>query len=74
MATITIPKKLAGKGDLVVLPREEYEALVRHAAKKEKTVVKKLPAGLRQALREVKEGKVTGPFNTVEELMKDLES
>ena len=28
MATITIPKKLAQKGDLVVLPRKEYEALI----------------------------------------------
>lgn len=28
MNTITIPKKLAGKDDLVVLPRREYEALL----------------------------------------------
>ena len=27
MNVVTIPKKLAGKGDLVVLPREEYESL-----------------------------------------------
>ena len=27
-AAITIPKKLAKKGDLVVIPREEYEALL----------------------------------------------
>lgn len=28
MATITIPKKLAKQGDLVVIPRKEYEALL----------------------------------------------
>lgn len=28
MAILTIPKKLAGRDDLVVLPRREYEALV----------------------------------------------
>lgn len=28
MAILTIPKKLAGRDDLVVLPRREYEALL----------------------------------------------
>lgn len=28
MDTITIPKKLAGRDDLVVIPRREYEALL----------------------------------------------
>ena len=35
MATITIPGKLAQKGDLVVIPRHEYEALVRLRKMKE---------------------------------------
>ncbi len=29
MATITIPKKMTDRGDLVVVPREEYEKLMR---------------------------------------------
>ncbi|MDO8574141.1 MAG: hypothetical protein Q7R86_00770 [bacterium] len=29
MVNVTIPKKLAQKGDLVVIPRREYESLVR---------------------------------------------
>ena len=33
---------------------------------------KRLPAGLRQALREVAQGKLSGPFNSVEEFMADL--
>ena len=28
MSTITIPKKSAERGDLIVVPRKEYEALV----------------------------------------------
>lgn len=35
MSTITIPKKLAREGDLVVIPRREYEALVRLRKMKE---------------------------------------
>ena len=75
MATITIPKKLAGSDDLVVLPRKEYEALV-HSAKAGIAApkgAKKLSAGLRQALREVAEGKVSGPFDTAEEFMAHLQ-
>lgn len=34
MATVTIPKELARKGDLVLIPRREYEALL-HGAKKQ---------------------------------------
>lgn len=29
MTTVTIPKKLARQGDLVVIPRKEYEALLK---------------------------------------------
>jgi len=34
--------------------------------------VKKLPAGLRQALREVEQGKLSGPFHSVDEFMAGL--
>lgn len=63
---------------------EEEVEILKKAAKKQPSysvaknnaaqIVKKLPTGLRQALREVKEGKVVGPFNTTEELIADLES
>jgi hypothetical protein len=38
-AVITIPKELSKKGDLVLVPRDEYEALLRF--QKEKEVTKK---------------------------------
>lgn len=75
MNTVTIPKKLAAKGDLVVLSRKEYESLVRSAkanAAKAKPG-KKLPMWLRESLKDVEEGRVSGPFDTVEELMAHLE-
>ena len=31
MVVITIPKKLANKGDLVVIPKKELEALIERA-------------------------------------------
>lgn len=34
---------------------------------------KKMPAGLRQGLKEWREGKISGPFDSVEELMEHLE-
>ncbi len=40
--------------------------------KKNKT--KKLPKWLRESLKDVEEGRVSGPFNTVEELMVSLNS
>jgi len=76
MATLTIPKKFAAKDDLVVLPRKEYESLVRTAKANvaKAKPAKKLPAWLRASLKDVEEGRVSGPFNTVEELMADLNS
>ncbi len=61
---------------------EEEVEVLKKAVKKQsfyslvKTSVrnaKKLPAGLRQALREVEQGKLSGPFATVSELKDHLE-
>ena len=35
---------------------------------------KKLPRGVQAGLRDIAAGRVSGPFNTVEELVADLES
>jgi hypothetical protein len=34
MATITIPEKLIGKGDLVVIPKKELEGLLARAGER----------------------------------------
>jgi len=40
----------------------------------QKTRSKKLPRGLRVAIQEVAEGKIEGPFNSVDEFMAGLKS
>ena len=88
MTTMTIPKSLIKNDDLIVLPRKLYESLLR--AQNNNIVVKrsasfkikkgqekfynKLDKDLTQTLREVKQGKVIGPFDNVKDLMKSLNS
>lgn len=36
VAVITIPQKLSKQGDLVLIPRQEYEAILRALRKEEK--------------------------------------
>ena len=76
MATLTIPKTFAAKDDIVVLPRKEYETLVRSAKANigKAKPTKKLPSWLRASLKEDADGKAVGPFHSVDELMKDLRS
>ena len=77
MTTVTIPKELAKQGDLVLVPKKEYEELlgwrraVKSSKKKKQTA---LDRSLAIALQEVREGKLSGPFDTVKDLMKSLES
>ena len=49
--------------------KQIFDTLVKG---KKGVVKKKLPAGLRQALREVAQGKLSGPFNSVDDLMEHL--
>lgn len=67
MTTVTIPKKLARAGDLVVVPRASYEKLLRIAAQAAGT-----EAELKQALRDVRSGRVSKPFSLVAELKRSL--
>ena len=67
---ITIPKRIAGHDDLIILPRKEYEAILRAS---KKTSLKKLDQDLQIALEEIKGGKVSGPFRSAKSLMKSLE-
>ena len=67
---ITIPQKIAAKGDLVLVPKKEYDALIRI---REGTAEKRaLDAELEIALEEVRQGKTIGPFSNVRDLMKAL--
>ncbi|HEY4476493.1 MAG TPA: hypothetical protein VJB69_00665 [Candidatus Paceibacterota bacterium] len=72
MQTLTIPKSLVGKGDLVVLPRRDYEQLVSDSSKE---VIKRDPRidrELAKSLDDIKHGRVYGPFSSVDEFMASL--
>lgn len=76
MATATLNKtdKL-----LIEVLREvrEVRSLVEHPSRPVSTQrknIKKLPKWLQASLKDVEEGRVYGPFNTVKELMADLNS
>ncbi len=73
MNVITIPKKLAQKGDLVVIPRKEYERLT--SLRKLIPVVKPTREELRVIRRgekEIREGKFTPWSQVKRELARSL--
>ncbi|OGY66901.1 MAG: hypothetical protein A3I89_00070 [Candidatus Harrisonbacteria bacterium RIFCSPLOWO2_02_FULL_41_11] len=57
MNTVTIPKKLAEKDDLVVLPRREYEALLQLNKFKEFSPTTSQKRALQQAEKNLHKGK-----------------
>ncbi len=71
MAIVTKTDKLLKE---VLQEVREVRALVEPISEAVRTSVKpkKISRGLRQALREVEQGKLSGPFNTVDELMAHL--
>lgn len=71
MATITISKKLIKNDDLIVIPRRDYEKLLRSIKKR---TYNSLDRDLDEALAEVKAGQIIGPFETAKALIKSLKS
>ena len=68
MNIITIPKKLAQKGDLVVIPRKEYEALLNSQKIEEVAMTSREKKALLQARKNLAQGK----FLTLHELKQKL--
>lgn len=70
MKTISIPKTMA-KEELLLMTRREYDQLLGTIRKIEKKA--ELDFDLQEAIKEVKRGKLTGPFTSVKELRLSLE-
>ena len=68
MATITIPKKLTKGEELVIIPRKQYEEFLKILKR-----YNKLDQDLNKSIKQVKKGKIIGPFGSIEELKKSLE-
>jgi hypothetical protein len=56
MPTLTIPRKLAEKDDLVIIPRKEYERLFRFWANAEQ-ITKSKKRAVERGFREIARGK-----------------
>ena len=66
---ITIPKELAKKGDLVIIPRKEYEGLVL----RQKIVpVVKMTSAEKRDLKEARKEFARGEYVTLEQLENEL--
>ena len=72
MEILNIPRKLSQKGDLVVIPRKKYEEFLR--IQKRQKFYDELDKDLDKAVRSYRAGKYYGPFGSVEESRKFLES
>jgi len=57
MNIVTIPKKLASRGDLVVIPRKEYETLLGWKRIREFTPTASQRRDLKNARRDYKKGR-----------------
>lgn len=72
MTTITIPRQLTKEKDLVVITRKEYEQFLRLENKTKRKNIE-LDNDLEVAMKQVSEGKIIGPFNSIRGLKKSLE-
>ena len=70
MVTITIPKKITNRKGLIVVPKRDWERLQKIA--KMKISQLELEKGLKEALKDVKAGRLLGPFETVKEFKKAI--
>jgi len=60
MTTITIPKKITNGKELIIVPKKDWERLFKIA--KMRVSQLELERGLKEALEDVKAGRLLGPF------------
>ena len=64
---ITIHQSLIKEKELVLVPRSQYEELVRISEEQ-----KELNVGITESLKEEKRGKISGPFKSAKDLIASL--
>ena len=76
MTTITVPKRIAG--DLIAIPRSEYEGYLQFSKFIDKDQLwfwtKEWQKKEREADEDIKNGRISGPFYSSKELLKSLKS
>ncbi|MFY9493170.1 MAG: hypothetical protein WAP55_01710 [Minisyncoccia bacterium] len=68
--SVTIPKNMVEKGDLVIIPRKEYEEFLSFRLKKTREV--ELTPAQKKALKEARKNLARGKFLTIHELKRKL--
>ncbi len=72
MTTITIPKELAERKDLVAVPRQEYDKFVEWQEKIKSTRTFKLTPAQKRDLEQARKDYKQGKYITLEELEHEL--
>lgn len=72
MATITISKNFISNDDLVIIPRKQYESLLRGIKDSNEETTANLDKDMLEALDDIKMGRVIGPFSTLSSGLKAL--
>jgi len=67
---VIIPKKVTNGRELIIVPRKDWEKLQKIARMKVSQL--ELERGLKEALEDVRAGRLLGPFETVEEFKKAI--
>ena len=67
LSSVTIPKNLAKVGDLILIPRREYERLLNGQEKPAKRQLAELDRDLAKSITEYRAGKSYGPFENAKE-------
>jgi len=67
---INIPKKFTNGKELLIVPKKDWEKLLKIAKMKISQI--ELKKGLKEALTEVKLGRIIGPFYKRKDLFYDL--
>ena len=68
-AVLTLPKNLIKEGEIVLLPRSEYEELLRVSRFQQE-----LNEDLDDSLEQARQGRVIGPFKDSNDLIQSLMS
>lgn len=75
---INIPKEIAKKGDLVLIPRKEYERLLEISKIIPKDQLwfwtKEWQKREKEVEEDIKAGRILGPFSSGKELLRSLKS
>lgn len=73
MTTISVPKQFTKGEELVIISRNDYERLLGISKRRKVKINQSLDEHLDEAMKDVLAGRVIGPFDNANDLIKALE-